>query len=100
MQLSCNYRGKPGESVRLMAVLCLLAVLSVAKSVAPRNGLTSSPTLTACLEERGNVKMKFRRHKLRPENFGNAFSSATIEFEYGATGWWTTEVTFRPAYLE
>jgi hypothetical protein len=73
-----------------MAVLCLLAVLSVAKSVAAQEW-PYFVTYSHALEEPGNLEVEFKGVQASPK-FGNAFSSATIEFEYGATGWWTTEV--------
>jgi hypothetical protein len=43
------------------------------------------------LEEPGNLEVEFKGVQAAPK-YGNAFSSGTIEFEYGATAWWTTEV--------
>ena len=42
------------------------------------------------LEEPGNLEIEFRGTAASPKN-GNPFESGTIEFEYGVTGWWTSE---------
>ena len=47
-------------------------------------------TYSHALEEPGNLEVEFRGVQASPK-YGNSFSSATIEFEYGATAWWTTE---------
>src|SRR5580698_10870561 len=43
------------------------------------------------LEEPGNLEIAFKNVQAAPKN-GNQFISSTIELEYGATAWWTTEV--------
>ncbi|HET9178814.1 MAG TPA: hypothetical protein VFQ24_10710 [Terriglobia bacterium] len=46
------------------------------------------------MEEPGNLEIEFEPTTARPSG-GNRFFSSLTEFEYGTTGWWTTEV-----YLE
>jgi hypothetical protein len=43
------------------------------------------------LEEPGNLEIAFKNVQAAPTN-GNSFISSTMELEYGATAWWTTEV--------
>src|SRR5579862_4859581 len=43
------------------------------------------------LEEPGNLEIAFKNVQAAPAN-GNSFISSTMELEYGATAWWTTEV--------
>lgn len=43
------------------------------------------------LEEPGNLEIAFKNVQAAPAN-GNQFISSTMELEYGATAWWTTEV--------
>jgi len=47
-------------------------------------------TYSHALEEPGNLEIEFRGTAASPKN-GNPFESGTIEFEYGVTGWWTSE---------
>ena len=48
-------------------------------------------TYSHALEEPGNLEIAYKGVQASPK-FGNSFSSATLELEYGATAWWTTEV--------
>jgi hypothetical protein len=43
------------------------------------------------LEEPGNLEMAMKNGLGKPVN-GNRFFSTTVELEYGATAWWTTEL--------
>jgi hypothetical protein len=43
------------------------------------------------LEEPGNLEVAFKNVQAAPHS-GNQFISSTMELEYGATAWWTTEV--------
>ncbi len=47
-------------------------------------------TYTQVLEKPGNLEVEFRGTTASPKN-GNGFLSGTLELEYGATRWWTTE---------
>ena len=48
-------------------------------------------TYSTDLEEPGNLEIALKGLTASPKN-ANAFISPTIELEYGATAWWTTEV--------
>jgi hypothetical protein len=48
-------------------------------------------TYSHALEEPGNLEVAFKGVQASPK-FGNSFHSGTLELEYGATGWWTTEL--------
>jgi hypothetical protein len=48
-------------------------------------------TYSDALEEPGNLEMAVKGVQAAPKN-ANAFGGATLELEYGAKGWWTTEV--------
>jgi hypothetical protein len=48
-------------------------------------------TYSDALEEPGNLEVAVKGVQAAPKN-ANAFSGATLELEYGAKGWWTTEV--------
>ena len=43
------------------------------------------------MEEPGNLEIEFKGVQASPK-YGNSFTSGTIEFEYGAKAWWTTEL--------
>ncbi|HUL33150.1 MAG TPA: hypothetical protein VL128_04655 [Candidatus Eisenbacteria bacterium] len=47
-------------------------------------------TYSDAMEEPGNLEITYRGIQAAPKN-ANAFNSATVEFEYGLKGWWTTE---------
>jgi hypothetical protein len=42
------------------------------------------------MEEPGNLEIEFKGVTGKPQD-GNRFEGANLEFEYGATAWWTTE---------
>ena len=48
-------------------------------------------TYSHALEEPDNLEVAVKSTTATPP-FGNRFNSGTLEIEYGATGWWTTEV--------
>lgn len=48
-------------------------------------------TYSDYMEEQGNLEVEFKGAWGTP-TYGNQFRSGTVEFEYGALGWWTTEV--------
>src|SRR5580693_5935246 len=48
-------------------------------------------TYSDALEEPGNLEIAVKGVEAAPKNT-NAFSGATLELEYGAKAWWTTEV--------
>ena len=43
------------------------------------------------MEEPGNLEIEFFNAVGKPPG-GNRFIGSTVEFEYGATAWWTTEL--------
>ncbi len=48
-------------------------------------------TYSSLLEEPGNLEIENQNVAAAPKN-ANAFFAPTLEFEYGATAWWTAEV--------
>ena len=48
-------------------------------------------TYSDALEEPGNLEIAVKGVQAARKN-GNSFGSATLELEYGAKGWWTTEL--------
>lgn len=48
-------------------------------------------TYSSVLEEPGNLEIESQNIAASPKN-ANTFFAPTIEFEYGTTAWWTTEV--------
>ena len=76
--------------MKLISAVCLLTLLSLATSVAAQEW-PYFVTYSHALEEPGNLEVEFSGLQASPR-YGNPFSSGTIEFEYGATAWWTTEL--------
>jgi len=89
---SCNWFANTQfkKNVKLLSAFGLLALLSLTTSVAAQEW-PYFVTYSHALEEPGNLEVEFKAVQATPK-YGNAFSSGTIEFEYGATAWWTTEV--------
>ena len=79
-----------GELVKLVFGLSLLTLLTLATSVVGQEW-PYFVTYSHALEEPGNLEIEFKGVQAAPK-YGNSFSSGTMEFEYGATAWWTTEV--------
>jgi len=48
-------------------------------------------TYSHALEEPDNLEIAMKNTLASPKN-GNRFASGTLELEYGATAWWTTEI--------
>ncbi len=48
-------------------------------------------TYSHAMEEPGNLEIEFKGTQAAPKG-DDAFGGATVEFEYGAKAWWTTEV--------
>lgn len=48
-------------------------------------------TYSQALEEPGNLEVEFKGTAASPKN-ANAFGGGTLELEYGAKAWWTTEL--------
>jgi hypothetical protein len=72
------------------AVVCLLWVLLCALS-SPSQEPPYFVTYSHDLEEPGNLEIAVKSAQAAPR-VGNLFSGETLELEYGAKGWWTTEV--------
>jgi hypothetical protein len=78
---------------RSSAQLCL-AVLAFVPSLSRTADAQEKPyfvTYSTDLEEPGNLEIALKGLAASPKD-ANAFVSSTIELEYGATAWWTTEV--------
>ena len=76
--------------MKLISVLGFLTLLSLATAVAAQEW-PYFVTYSHALEEPGNLEVAFKGGQTSPKN-GSPFSSGTLELEYGATGWWTTEL--------
>ena len=76
--------------MKLILSFGLLILLSLAMPVAAQEW-PYFVTYSHALEEPGNLEVAFKGVQASPKN-GNAFGSGTMELEYGATGWWTTEL--------
>lgn len=72
---------------RFAALLVVLAAAASLRAQEPPYFVTYSDAL----EEPGNLEVAVKGTNAAPAN-GNTFTSATLELEYGATAWWTTEV--------
>jgi hypothetical protein len=76
---------KPG-----IALVCLfLPLLSATRLEAQERPYFV--TYSQDLEEPGNLEIALKTTQGTPK-YGNFFTGETIELEYGATGWWTTEL--------
>lgn len=76
----------------LLGLLLVLATLAVSL---PHAALAQEPpyfvAYSSALEEPGNLEIAFKGLTASPKN-ANAFMSHTLELEYGAMAWWTTEL--------
>ncbi|HVJ07802.1 MAG TPA: hypothetical protein VM554_05420 [Acidisarcina sp.] len=70
----------------LLAALALLSVSRVAQAAEPPYFVTYS----SVLEEPGNLEIGDKNLVATPDQ--HSFTSSTLELEYGATAYWTTEV--------
>lgn len=70
-------------------ILCLLALFLGATACRAQEW-PYFVTYSQDLEEPGNLEIELKTLQGSPQ-YGNPFISQTIEFEYGAKGWWTTE---------
>jgi hypothetical protein len=74
---------------------CLTAITAgILLFASPRVHAQEPPylvTYSDALEEPGNLEIAFKGVQAAPKN-ANSFTSGTLELEYGALGWWTTEV--------
>jgi len=74
----------------------LLAVLTLSSALVCLEGASAQEppyfvTYSDALEEPGNLEIAVKNLQAAP-HAGNAFLSSTLELEYGAKAWWTTEV--------
>lgn len=76
--------------MKLILAFSLLSLLSLATSLNAQEW-PYFVTYSHAMEEPGNLEVEFRGVQASPK-YGNSFTSGTLELEYGATGWWTTEV--------
>lgn len=76
------------------SVLLAILVLSCSSLIASAAHAQESPYIVAYdhyLEEPGNLEIEYFS-TFGTQRGGNNFHSFWVEFEYGATAWWTTEV--------
>jgi hypothetical protein len=81
-------RGNPERFFRAAALAALAFFL-----IAERAAAQEPPYFVAyshAMEEPGNLEITMRNTGASPK-FGDPFGSATVEFEFGTTAWWTTE---------
>jgi hypothetical protein len=76
--------------MKVPAILCLLAVSLWAASCRAQEK-PYFVTYSHDLEEPDNLEIALKTTQATPK-YGNFFTGATLELEYGAKGWWTTEV--------
>lgn len=81
--------------VRFIASPCLgLGAILSLFAFLPAAGAQEKPyfvTYSSDLEEPGNLEIEYKGLTSHPKD-ANPFISSTLELEYGATAWWTTEL--------
>lgn len=92
-----GFRGFPGKiswkQVFYYSLAAMLALVGGLAAACAQEG-PYFVTYDHHMEEPGNLEVEFEPTTARPRG-GNRFFSGLTEFEYGTTGWWTTEL-----YLE
>jgi len=83
--------GYAQATVNIRHGLCCLVLIFLLQGVCFSQEPPYFVTYSQVLEEPGNLELALRSAVGTPQ-YGNQFRSATLELEYGATGWWTTEV--------
>ena len=73
------------------SILILLGSLLVCAGACSAQEWPYFVTYAHDLEEPGNLEFEFKTTAGSPR-FGNSFVGETVEFEYGAKAWWTTEL--------
>src|SRR5579862_5496471 len=92
MDLRLNSLGLTVFRSRLSAaVLPILLLLCICAQKSRAQEPPYLVTYSDALEEPGNLEIAMKGVQASPKN-GNQFGSATLELEYGAKGWWTTEL--------
>ncbi|HKT69637.1 MAG TPA: hypothetical protein VJP83_09380 [Terriglobales bacterium] len=74
--------------------LALLAVTFILPGLGHRAQAQEPPyfvTYSHAMEEPGNLEVEFKGTQASPSGT-HAFGGATVEYEYGAKAWWTTEL--------
>ena len=83
----------PARSPRSHVFLGLLCLGAAILCLPPRTAAQETPyivTYSHHLEEPGNLEIEFFSN-YATQKAGNDFVAPWVEFEYGVTGWWTTE---------
>jgi hypothetical protein len=80
-----------GAPIRGALQLFILAGLLGAVSAKAQQEPPYFVTYSSVLEEPGNLEIESQNIAAGPKN-ANGFFAPTIEFEYGTTAWWTSEV--------
>jgi hypothetical protein len=73
-----------------LTVFALLTLALLPQNASPQEA-PYFVTYSHALEEPGNLEVAYKGVQASPQA-GNAFTSGTLELEYGATAWWTTEL--------
>jgi hypothetical protein len=97
LRVPCCTRDRRRILGALARIFPLLATLACAMCVSAAAHAQEPPyfvTYSDALEEPGNLEIEFKGLTASPHDAGRFFTP-TLELEYGATAWWTTE-----AYLE
>jgi hypothetical protein len=76
--------------MKLLVLFCLVSV-SLGVSYCGAQEKPYFVTYSHDLEEPDNLEIALKTTQATPQD-GNFFTGATLELEYGARGWWTTEV--------
>jgi hypothetical protein len=76
--------------MKTVFIVCLLAGLFLCASAGHAQERPYFVTYSHEMEEPGNLDIEFFNAVGKPPG-GNRFIGSNIEFEYGATAWWTTE---------
>ena len=84
---SRHYAGRPYAQAAILLFLCWIATSRANAQQEPPYFVTYS----SVMEEPGNLEIENQNLTAAPKN-ARAFFAPTVEFEYGATAWWTTEV--------
>ena len=79
------------SNARLLLIRLFLFVLTFPGLICKAQEKPYFVTYSTDLEEPGNLEIAFKGLAASPQQ-ANAFASHTLEMEYGATAWWTTEV--------
>jgi hypothetical protein len=90
----CRDDLRSGPVLRIPLRNLLFGIVVLTLFFAPASRAQEPPyfvTYSHDLEEPGNLEIAMKNGVGKPAN-GNRFTSGTLELEYGATAWWTTEL--------